>query len=85
MTFELKPGQFALFKNDKGENDKRPDYRGDGQDLDGNPIEVAAWLRKGNKGTFMSCSFKRKEAKGVERSAPKTKGPASEMDDDIPF
>ena len=63
MAYEQKPGEFALFKNDKGDNDKRPDYRGDGMDLDGNPIEVAAWIREGAKGKFMSCKIKLKEAK----------------------
>ena len=38
MAFEPKPGQFSLFKNDKGDNDARPDYTGDGADLDGNQI-----------------------------------------------
>ena len=61
MAFEHKPGSFALFKNHhKGENERAPDYKGDGKDLDGNTIEVAAWIKEGAKGKFMSCVFKRK-------------------------
>ena len=63
MAYEQKAGEFVLFKNDKGDNDKRPDYRGDGMDLDGNAIEVAAWIKEGKKGKFMSCRIKLKEAK----------------------
>jgi hypothetical protein len=81
MAFEHKPGTFSLFKNDKGDNEKRPDYRGEGKDMLGNDIEVAAWLRDGPKGKYMSCTFKPKEASKPARREP-------EPDDDdsgIPF
>ena len=82
MAYELKPGQFALFKNDKGDNASRPDYRGDGMDLAGNPIEVAAWLKEGAKGKFMSCSIKMKQGK-PEATKP---APKQVVDDEsIPF
>ena len=76
MPYEHKPGSFTLFKNDKGGNDKRPDYRGDGADLDGMPIEVAAWIKKSEKGTYMSCTFKHKEQRASSGGSP---------DDDVPF
>ena len=60
MPFEHKPGTFSLFKN-KSDNEKAPQYTGHGKDLDGNDIEVAAWLKDGAKGKFMSCSFKLKQ------------------------
>lgn len=90
MAFEHKPGSFSLFRNDKGDNESRPDYRGDGKDLQGNPIEVAAWLKKGGKGTFMSCSIKiKREHSGDDTGQkPATKKPAGkfdDMEDDIPF
>ena len=61
MAFEHKPGSFSLFKNDRKTADNQPDYKGPGKDLQGNEIEVAAWLKDGGKGKFMSCSFKVKE------------------------
>ena len=61
MAYEAKPGTFSLFKNDKKESDKHPDYRGDGKDADGNAIWVSAWLKEGKSGKFMSCSFKLKD------------------------
>ena len=83
MAYELKPGQFSLFKNDKGDNASRPDYRGDGQDLAGNDIEVAAWIKKSANGkTYMSCSIKPKQAKPESKPAPKS---VEDMDSDIPF
>ena len=66
MAYEAQPGSFSLFKNDKGDNEKRPDYTGTGKDLDGQDIRVSAWLKEGAKGKFMSCRFevaKKDEAK----------------------
>ena len=68
MAWEHKAGQFTLFKNDKKGNQKRPDYRGDGADLEGNPIEIACWIKEGkNGGKFMSCNFKRKDEQKTQR------------------
>ena len=63
MAYEQKPGQFVLFKNDKDGNESRPDYRGDGLDLDGKPIQVAAWIKQGKKGKFMACNIQLKKGK----------------------
>ena len=82
MAYERKPGEFSLNKNDKGDNPKRPDYRGDGVDLNGNPIEIAAWIKDGPKGKWMSCTMKPKEAK--QQSAPRGNSVA-DMESDIPF
>lgn len=76
MAYEAKPGTFSLFKNDKKESDKHPDYRGDGKDADGNPIWVSAWLKEGKSGKFMSCSFKLKDEQ--PKSSPV-------KNDDMPF
>lgn len=54
---EQRDNSGALFKNDKGDNDKRPDYRGDCL-IDGTKYEIAAWIKDGRKGKFMSLSFK---------------------------
>jgi len=78
----------ALYKNDKGGNDKRPDYRGEAK-IDGKDLVVSAWIKvagpeskmPGEK--FMSLSFEPKKA------APKaTRAPVmdeSDPNDDIPF
>lgn len=79
MAYEHKPGSFALFKNDKQGNEKRPDYTGEGMSLDGTPIKVSAWLKDGTKGKFMSCKFEEKtQGQPAKKSAPADS-------DDIPF
>lgn len=80
----------ALFKNDKGGNPKRPDYRGF-VNVNGVEFWCSGWIRKAEKGkrageTFMSLSL---EPKGVQDSAPSRsfeRGQnVNDFDDDIPF
>jgi hypothetical protein len=88
MAYDHKPGTFTLFKNDKKTADNHPDYRGPGKDEEGNEIEVAARLKDGNKGKFMSCSYKRKESRDAGASAqkPNSNKPISrDGEDDLPF
>jgi hypothetical protein len=81
MTYEHKPGTFSLFKNDKQGNDKRPDYKGDGVDIDGTPVRVSAWLRDGKNGKYMSCKIEPKEA----RQEPAKPAQDDGLDSDLPF
>jgi uncharacterized protein (DUF736 family) len=76
----------ALFKNDKGDNDKRPDYKGTCE-INGVEYRISAWLRtkKDGSGKFMSLKF---EAKDQEAAKPAAKPVAAGFDDgadDIPF
>jgi hypothetical protein len=84
MAYELRDNSGTLFKNDKGDNPKRPDYRGDLL-VEGVLYELSAWIKEGNKGKFMSLSCKPKEAK----PEPKGKEPArrviADEDLDTPF
>jgi hypothetical protein len=85
MAYEMREGSGSLFKNDKDGNEKRPDYRGDAL-INGEVLEIAAWIKEGKNGKFMSLSFKPKQQSGPSeapaKSAPKT---VANMDDDIPF
>jgi hypothetical protein len=84
MAFELKDNTGNLFKNDKGENPKRPDYRGS-LSIDGKIYELAAWVREGNRGKFFSLSAKPKEDKAPD-VLPKTTGGVAAMEEsDLPF
>ena len=75
----------VLFKNKK-KTEKGPDYTGK-LDVDGTDFELAAWIRKSQKGTmFMSLSL----GKQLEKEEPKAKPQLTNasMDDDdneIPF
>jgi hypothetical protein len=73
----------ALFRNDKGDNAKRPDYTGK-LNVGGVDYKLSAWLREGAKGKFLSLSVQPVEE---QRPAPKaTPKPAvPEFDDDLAF
>jgi hypothetical protein len=92
MAYEHRPGSFSLFKNDKKGNEKAPDYTGTGMDMDGQMIRVAAWLKEGQRGKFMSCKIEpardQQEAPPpVAKSKPAARqdDPFGDMPDDLPF
>jgi hypothetical protein len=59
---------FVLFKNDKGDNPKRPDYTGNAN-VDGIEFRISGWIREGASGKFISGSVQMKEvAKSVENN-----------------
>lgn len=64
MAYEPKDGNGALFKNDKGDNPARPDYRGDLM-VGGVVYEISAWIKplpSNSEKRFMSLSAKPKQA-----------------------
>jgi len=63
-----------LFKNDVGDNPKRPAYKGK-IDIDGKEYQLAGWLREGKNGKFISLKVDDKAA------AKSTK----DEQDEIPF
>ena len=44
------PNTFTLFANDKGDNPKRPDYKGDIVLPDGTKMRLSAWVKEGKSG-----------------------------------
>jgi hypothetical protein len=89
MAYEQKEGSGALFRNDKGDNPARPDYRGDVM-LGGVLYEVSGWIKplpSSPDTRFMSLAAKPKQA----QQAPKQKAPArpssgfDDMSDDVPW
>ena len=64
-----------LFKNDVGDNPKRPAYKGK-IDVNGVEYQLAGWLREGKSGKFISLKID--EGKGG-KPAPK------DDQDEIPF
>lgn len=71
----------VLFKNDKEGNDKRPDYTGKFTDATGKEWRLAAWLREGQKGKFMSIKASEPQQ---QNEAPPAGGGTTELDS-IPF
>ncbi len=76
----------VLFKNDRKENEKHPDYKGSCE-IEGNEYWLSAWIRSGDKGKFMSLSFTLKEEKKAPPKRPQQKngGAFDDMDSDVPF
>lgn len=74
MSYEAKAGQFNLFKNNKKQNEKQPDFKGDGMDLSGTEILIAAWQKKTKNGdTYFSVKLSKKSdfvKSGENESAP---------------
>lgn len=88
MAYEPKEGSGALFKNDKGDNPARPDYRGDIM-LGGKLYEVSGWIKPLPSDTskkFMSLSGKPKDAQrqDARQAAPQQRRPAQGFDEDGP-
>ena len=74
----------ALFKNDKKGNEKAPDYAGK-INVDGTDYRLAAWVREGKSGKFMSLKVSELMEKKATKPAAKTGDVFADLDDTIPF
>jgi len=82
MAYEQKEGQGALFKNEKT-SEKAPDYKGD-VTIGGAKYWLAAWIKNGKNGKYMSVSATPKETK-TQAGTRRNPGPQSDPDDTVPF
>lgn len=73
----------ALFKNDRKEQPKHPDYNGS-ITIDGREYWLSAWIKEGQKGKFMSIAAKPKDAPQEQQRAP-ARQQSRDDDDSIPF
>ena len=65
MAFEQKDMSGSLFKNERKENEKHPDYNGTAK-INGQEYWMNAWIKESKGGKkFFSFSFKVKEAAQV--------------------
>jgi len=73
----------SLFKNDRKDDAKFPDYKGS-INVDGTDYWLSAWIKVSKDGNkFMSLSVKNKNADASLQ--PKKKVKQEEFDDSIPF
>ena len=86
MTEDDNTNRGVLFKNDRKTSDKHPDYKGSAN-IDGRDFWVSAWIKKGQKGTFMSFSYEAKDAQPGGHPDRFRSGPSRDEpdDSDIPF
>jgi hypothetical protein len=73
----------VLFKNDHKESEKHPDYKGSCE-IEGVEYWVAAWVKEGRKGKFMSMSFEVKEERQEDRRPPPREARRDDRDDRRP-
>lgn len=82
-----------LFKNDKGDNEKRPDYKGSLVVLQPGEYWISGWIREAGPNSkragekFISMKLEMKENQAQPQRAAVQQQPATvaNMDDDIPF
>lgn len=70
----------VLFKNDRKQNEKQPDYKGN-INVNGTEFWLSAWIKEGKKGKFMSLSVQPKD----DQPTPQTPDYGTDIDPDIPF
>jgi hypothetical protein len=69
----------VLFKNDKKESEKHPDYKGN-LTVNGQDFWLSAWIKEGKGGKFMGLALSPKD------EAPLRAPPKPKFDDlDLPF
>lgn len=70
MSYEQRDLTGSLFKNEKKESDKHPDYKGTAL-IDGAEYWMDAWLKTSESGRkWMSFSFKAKKEKPLPKREP---------------
>ena len=71
----------VLFKADKTDNDRSPQYKGN-ITVDGKDYWISAWVKEGKSGKFMGLAVAPKEP----QAKPSERSKATNFDsDDIPF
>lgn len=77
---EKRDNSGVLFKNDKKDNERAPEYKGNIM-VDGQEYWLSAWIKEGKSGKFMGLAVSPKDAQ-----PPASKPlPKNLEDDSIPF
>jgi hypothetical protein len=74
----------VLFKNDKKDSERHPDYKGS-LVVNGQDYWLSAWIKEGKSGKFMGLALSPKEAQAPAATKPATKGSGFDDFEDAPF
>jgi uncharacterized protein (DUF736 family) len=81
MAYEQRDNTGSLFRNDRKNNEKSPDYNGSCL-IGGREYWINGWVKESKSGKkFFSFAFKEKEERKVDPAPSKT----TDLDDDVPF
>jgi hypothetical protein len=84
MAYELREGQGSLFRNERKETEKHPDYTGSIKLPDGSECWLSGWIKQGAKGKFFSLQIGKPKDPASKPAARKSV--ADDMDgDEVPF
>lgn len=72
----------VLFKNERKDTDKHPDYTGK-INVNGTEMRLAAWIREGKSGKFMSLKVSELNPNGSQKPTPKAT--FDDIPSDLPF
>ena len=83
MERQARDNSGVLFKNDKKESEKHPDYKGS-MIVNGTDYWLSARIKEGKSGKFMGLALSPKDDQPPAKSTPR---PSKSFDDesDIPF
>ena len=84
---EKKDNSGVLFKNDKKETEKHPDYKGNIM-VDGNEYWLSAWIKEGKTGKFMGLAVSPRDAQPPAGKVPYGQGGTTKEGrdmEDVPF
>jgi hypothetical protein len=76
---------WVLFKNDKGDNPKRPDYTGTEIDANGAEHKIAGWIRESAKGTKFISGTRQPKEEEQSKPSPKQAQSFDDLESDVPF
>jgi hypothetical protein len=88
MPYEHKDGQGSLFKNDYKTSEAHPAYKGQIM-VKGELLDIAAWVKDGQKGQFLSLKVSEPRQQGAAagqgKAASRPAGRPKIDDNDLPF
>ena len=89
MSYEPKPGQGALFKNEYKTSDSHPGMKGyiiaHRNIKMGERLELASWKKDGGKGPFMSLKMQDSKPKEAEPKEQRGANATPDLNDDVPY